>query len=283
MKKLLLFGALSSSFFSIGQTVGGGVTDIDGNNYSTVIIGDQEWMSENLRVIRYNNGDSIPNVTTDGAWNALTTGGFCWYNNDNQYDLVYGKLYNWFTIDDSRGVCPTGWRVPSDSDWSTLINFLDNSSDSTVNGIESTVAGGMLKETGLTYWDSPNTGATNSSGFSARSAGSRGFSAFDPTFGTHALWWSTDEGQGWEGRSRWVIFDSANSGRGLNTKESGFSVRCLQDYTGGGVGLIEINDEPKSLVKIVDLMGRETKFKPNTVLIYIYSDGSTERIMKLEE
>jgi uncharacterized protein (TIGR02145 family) len=281
MKKLLLFGILSFSFISFGQTVGAGVTDIDGNNYPTVIIGDQEWMSENLRVIRYNNGDSIPNVTLDWEWNALTSGAYCWYNNDNQYDLEYGKLYNWYTVDDSRNVCPTGWRVPSDSDWSTFINSLDNSSDSTVNGIESTVAGGMLKETGLTYWDTPNTGATNSSGFSARSAGSRGSSAFDPTFGTHALWWSGNEGQSWEGISRWAIFDSANSGRGFNTKESGFSVRCMKDAS--GVGLIELNENERTLIKIVDLMGRETEFKPNAVLIYIYDDGSTERLMKIEE
>jgi uncharacterized protein (TIGR02145 family) len=205
------------------------VTDIDGNVYQTVQIGNQIWMKENLRTTKYSNGDAIPYITDNSSWYGLSSGAYCWMNNDSQKDLSYGKLYNWYAAFDSRGLCPVGWRVPSDSDFATLINFLDNNSNPMVNGVESSIAGGYMKEIGELYWGQPNVNATNSSGFSARGAGSRGSWGFDNNFGEGTLWWTTNQGQSWEGISRWVQRNSGNSGRGFNTKQSGFSVRCLKD------------------------------------------------------
>ena len=142
--------------------IGAGVSDIDGNNYKTIIIGSQEWMSENLKTSRYNNGDSIPNIKDDLTWLNLTTGAFSYYGNDFSNNETYGKLYNFYTIVDSRGVCPTGWHVPtSNNNISALTNFLGSN------------PGGKLKQTGNIYWGTPNVGATNQSGFSALPGGYR--------------------------------------------------------------------------------------------------------------
>ncbi len=229
MKKLITILCLSFIKTILAQTPGNGVTDAEGNNYGTVIIGDQEWMSENLRVSQYSNGDLIPNIEDNNTWYGLSAGAFCWMNHDNQNDIPYGKLYNWYTVVDSRNLCPTGWRVPTDSDFATLINFLDPNSNVSVNGIESSIAGGMLKETGVQFWNSPNVDATNSSGFSARGAGARSMWDFESNFNEGTLWWTSSEGQDWEGISRWVHRETGNSGRGFNTKQSGFSVRCMRD------------------------------------------------------
>jgi uncharacterized protein (TIGR02145 family) len=234
LKSILLTAvALLNLTYSVySQTYGNGMVDIDGNNYPTVIIGNQEWMSENLRVSKYDNGDNIPNIVDNSTWNSLTTGAFCWYNHNNGYDASYGKLYNWFTTVDSRSLCPSGWRVPSDNDFAALISYLDANANNSVNGIESTIAGGLLKESGTSHWNTPNVDATNSTGFSARGTGSRSWWDFDPNFGEGTLFWTTNQGQSWEGISRWVQRGSGNSGRGFNTKESGFSVRCMKDYQG---------------------------------------------------
>jgi uncharacterized protein (TIGR02145 family) len=275
MKKLLLFGALIISSNLSAQTPGGGVTDIDGNTYETVVIGTQEWMASNLRVSRYNNGDSIlfePNLAN---WNSLSVGAFTWHSNDQNYDLTYGKLYNWFTVSDSRGVCPTGWHIPETNEFSELFTTLGGTG----------VAGGAMKDTIPGYWNAPNTGANNSSGFNALpGAGVNSpLSIFGP-LGENAQWWTSSETISDPSKADRIIiyYNMASALYDNAPKPVGLSLRCLQN-NGGGVGLIELNDEPKSLVKIIDFMGRETEFKPNTPLIYIYSDGSTERVMKLEE
>ena len=102
----------------------GSVTDIDGNTYRTIVIGEQEWMAENLMVEHYANGDWIPNVTNDAQWGNLSTGAWCYYNNDPQFECPYGKLYNWYTVADPRNVCPTGWHVPTDAEYTILTNYL---------------------------------------------------------------------------------------------------------------------------------------------------------------
>jgi len=140
----------------------GAITDIDGNVYHAVTIGTQTWMVENLKVTKLNDGTSIPNVTALTAWNNLTTPGYCWYNNDIANKKLYGALYNWYNVSTGK-LCPTGWHVPSVTEWTTLINYLGGES----------VAGGKLKETGTTHWVTPNTGATNTSGFTALPAGIR--------------------------------------------------------------------------------------------------------------
>lgn len=140
----------------------GSLTDQDGNTYPTILIGTQEWMAENLRTTSYANGDPIPNITDDTLWCSLTTGAWCHYNNDNQFENTYGKLYNWYTVDDSRNVCPTGWHVPSLAEIDTLSNFLGSN------------AGDKMRSVCDQYWYQPDFGATNESGFSGIGGGHRG-------------------------------------------------------------------------------------------------------------
>jgi uncharacterized protein (TIGR02145 family) len=149
---------------------------------SSVIIGTQTWMLRNLDVITYRNGDSIPQVTDPTQWSGLTTGAWCWYNNDSANGAVYGKLYNWYAVNDSRGLAPAGYHIPTASEWQTLTNALGGLS----------LAGGDLKEAGTTHWSDPNTGATNNSGFTGLPGGNRG--AFNGTFSNInniGYWWTS--------------------------------------------------------------------------------------------
>jgi len=139
------------------------VTDIDGNCYRTVTIGTQVWMAENLKVTHDCNGEAIPNVTDGATWAGLTAGAYCEYNNDVNNVATYGRLNNWYAVADSRNISPAGWHVASDAEWQTLSIFLGGDA----------IAGGKMKETGTTHWYSPNTGATNESGFSALPGGYR--------------------------------------------------------------------------------------------------------------
>ena len=123
-KKNLLITAIAVfgiSSTTLAQTPGVGVTDFDGNNYTTVIIGNQEWIGENLRASHYSNGEIISNITNINQWSNLTTGAWAHYNNDIQFENPYGKLYNWYAVVDTRNICPSGWHVPSDNDWNELI------------------------------------------------------------------------------------------------------------------------------------------------------------------
>jgi len=197
------------------------VTDYDGNTYETVQIGTQTWMKQNLKVTHYRNGDAIPNVTDNTAWTALTTGAYCNYSNDVATADIYGKLYNYYTVVDNRNLCPAGWHVPSDAEWTTLETYLGGSN----------VAGGKLKEIGTTHWVSPNTGADNTSGFTALPGGIRNHD--DGTYhanGGLGFWWSTTENSA---NTAWYCYLSTSDGfskryydRG---KSGGFSVRCLKN------------------------------------------------------
>ena len=144
------------------------VTDVDGNHYHVVLIGGQSWLRENLRVKHYRNGDAIPAVTVDNLWKNLTTGALCAYDNLESNVPAYGYLYNWYALTDARGLCPAGYHVPADGEWAVLGTQLGGD----------TIAGGKLKSTGTIeqstgLWYAPNTGATNSSGFSGLPAGYR--------------------------------------------------------------------------------------------------------------
>jgi uncharacterized protein (TIGR02145 family) len=206
----------------------GTLTDQEGNIYKTIVIGTQEWMAENLNTSIYQNGEVIANVADEDQWFNLNTGAWCYYNNDNQYECPYGKLYNWYAVADPRNVCPTGWHVPTDAEWSVLINFLDPNSDGG-NNIPNN-AGGKLKSTGFQYWLIPNIDATNESGFSGLPGGGRVITAPYRTIGEYANWWSSSEGasnNGW-GRDLSYIY-SWVSLYYFNFKSFGFSVRCLRD------------------------------------------------------
>ena len=195
------------------------MTDQEGNSYQTIKIGEQEWMAENLRTTSYANGDSIPNVTDANQWENLTTGAWAHYNNDSQYENPYGKLYNWYTVNDSRNVCPTGWHVPSDAEWTVLSDYLGGES----------VAGGKMKSTGTQYWESPNAAATNESGFSGLPGGIRINNGSFYELALLGFWWSSTE----EGANN-SLYSQLRYGDGSVYRDNGgesfgLSVRCLRD------------------------------------------------------
>jgi uncharacterized protein (TIGR02145 family) len=195
----------------------------DTDVYTAVQIGDVGWMSKNLNVTFYRNGDPIPQVTDQTKWNNLKTGAWCYYNNDPSNGTVYGKLYNWYAVNDSRGLAPEGWHVPREEEWTVLMDFLGGSNE----------AGGKLKSTGTTkepggLWKAPNMGATNESGFTALPAGVRedyGFGGIE----TAAYWWSASEFDEDEAHSLFVVFMESSVIRPSNKKHYGYSVRCIKD------------------------------------------------------
>ncbi len=199
------------------------MSDADGNVYKTVIIGTQTWMAENLKTTKYRDGlTNIPLETGNANWAGLTTPAYCWYANDETTNKpVYGAMYNWFTVN-TGNLCPTGWRVPTDDDWTTLTTFLGGES----------VAGGKLKETGTDHWLTPNTGATNESGFTALPGGYR--YRLDGTFndiGKLSYWWSSTEYIYDPAKAyyREMFNDQAAVYREGATKTAGKYVRCLKE------------------------------------------------------
>ncbi len=197
-----------------------------------VQIGTQIWMTRNLNVTRYRNGDPIPQVTNATQWANLTTGAWCYYQNNTSNGIVYGKLYNWYVLNDPRGLAPTGWHVPTDAEWSTLINCLDPNADG--GNILPNVAGGKMKATGTIQagtglWQYPNAEVTNASGFTGLPGG---FRDVDGTFGDvrkFGYWWSSSEYFTMYAWYRNLNFDSSNATRSYNSMNYGFSVRCLKD------------------------------------------------------
>lgn len=204
------------------------VTDIDGNVYQTVVIGSQTWMTENLRTSHYASGDAIINVTDSIEWTGLTSGAWAHYNNDSQYEIPYGKLYNHYAVVDQRNVCPTGWHVPTDAEWTEMLTLLDPFTCGTCVGGSHSNAGAMMRTTGTTLWPWPNSSATNSSGFSAVPGGFRPGS--DGSFwnlGTQGYWWSSSVA----GSSAWsrCVRETNDVPRQNYQLDYGLSVRCVQD------------------------------------------------------
>jgi uncharacterized protein (TIGR02145 family) len=196
---------------------------------TTVTIGTQVWTTKNLDVATYSDGTVIPQVTDPTAWENLTTGAWCYYNNDSGTGTTYGKLYNWYAVagihdtdpnTPNKKLAPTGYHVPTDSEWSTLRTYLGGES----------VAGGMMKATGTTLWTSPNTAATNSSGFTGLPGGYRfNFGSFS-SIGKFGYWWSSSESSAANAWYRDLGYLNGYALRyfGLG-KTNGFSVRCLRD------------------------------------------------------
>lgn len=195
------------------------VTDIDGNTYLPVTICNQVWTSSNLNVTHYRNGDLIPQVTDPTAWANLTTGAWCYYNNDPANGAIYGKLYNWFAVNDPRGLAPQGWHIASDAEMTSLTTCLGGE----------LIAGGFMKEIGTTHWASPNTGATNSTGFIGLPGGYRSFFGVfaDVTLGGN--WWTSTQANATEGWLRKLSYNNANLTRLGATKTLGLSVRCIKN------------------------------------------------------
>jgi uncharacterized protein (TIGR02145 family) len=193
--------------------------DVDGNVYTTVTIGTQVWMAENLKTTKYRNGNAIPTNLTDAAWGSTTTGAYAIYNNDADNNTTYGKVYNWYAVADSRNLCPVGWHVPSDGEWTILENHLGGAS----------VAGGKLKSTS-SLWTAPNANATNESGFSGLPGGFRFSGGIYLDVGGYGFWWSSTElfptSNAWY---RNLLYNVGNSGRDNLSKRNGYSVRCIKD------------------------------------------------------
>ena len=206
------------------------IFDEDSNGYGTIIIGEQEWMAENLKTTKYNNGVSIPNVSDDLNWAKSTSGAYCWYKNDKtQFGDAYGALYNWHAVN-TGNLCPKGWHVPTDAEWGTLVQFIDPTSSTFV----SFIAGGKLKSTRTApdahpRWDSPNVGAIDEYGFSALPAGYRDTDGtFDGALYT-CFFWSSSEKNALFGQCRGIYNIDSNIGWSYLNKQDGFSVRCLRN------------------------------------------------------
>ncbi len=210
----------------------GSVTDGDGNTYTTVTIGSQVWMKENLKTSKYRNGNPIPTNLSDTDWENTTSGAYAIYNNDAANNTTYGKLYNWYAVADSRGLCPAGWHVPTDHDWQLLTKYLDPSADT--SQCCSNIAGGKMKSTGTIeagtgLWYSPNQDATNSSGFTGLPGGYRNGNVSYANIGNFGYWWSSTESPSTNAWYRGLYSYYGVSYRNGGTKAYGFSVRCLRD------------------------------------------------------
>lgn len=187
------------------------------SNIPSIKIGTQLWTSKNLDVVIYRNGDVIPQVKDTSQWANLTTGAWCYYNNDSNNSSFHGKLYNWYAVNDPRGLAPVGWHTPSRDDWAKLITFLGGDS----------LAGGKMKAT--TLWASPNTGATNESGFTALPSGYRKYDGNFYFIGTNGYWWFSNEYDAATALERSLSFDYNDCYLYFYDKRNGMSVRCIKN------------------------------------------------------
>jgi uncharacterized protein (TIGR02145 family) len=211
---IFLFGGCKKDEIEFGS-----VTDIEGNIYKTVKIGTQWWMAENLKSTKYQNGDLI-GTTSPATLDIVeeSTPKYQWASgNDENNVAVYGRLYTWFALTDERNVCPPGWHIPTHTEWQTLETYLGGE----------LVAGGKLKESGLAHWNTPNTGATNSIGFSALPAGERNSSG-QFGIGYTATFWSSS-GPWTYSWCRILFHDFKNIYTDITNKRCGFSARCVKD------------------------------------------------------
>ena len=203
----------------------GSVSDIDGNTYKTIQIGTQTWMAENLKTTKFNDSSSIDGVLDDILWWYLARPAYCWYGNNANNMAIYGALYNWYSIDAEtnrhKNICPAGWHVPTDTEWTTLTDHLGGYS----------IAGGALKETGKLHWITPNFGATNESGFTALPGGYRDYNGKFNSYGIgfSGYWWSSPDSNnsGVLFRQLFYYYSSVHIVEGA--KNDGFSVRCIMD------------------------------------------------------
>lgn len=199
------------------------IKDVDGNVYKTVFIGSQHWMAENLKTSKYNDGTEIPNVKNSSDWWKLTTGAWSYYNSDSSFNVKYGKLYNWRATNPEyngyKNVCPFGWHVPSDKDWSLLID--------SVGGIYN--GGSKLKEVGNSSWKTQNTDAVNSSLFTALPGGLLNYSFISVGEGSLGYWWSSDKYDSYFGNCIELRKDNGVINRYRNVFNVGMSIRCIKD------------------------------------------------------
>jgi uncharacterized protein (TIGR02145 family) len=172
----------------------------------------------------------IAQVTDSATWASLTTGAWCYYNNDPANGKIYGKLYNWYAVNDLRGLAPQGWHIPNDTDWNRLLKFLDPSSDTLAkNAVQSTSAGGSMKEKGTTHWLTPNTGATNVYGFDALPSGLRNGKAIFDVNRYVGIWWSSSAYSATIAWTRSTFNDNTNVSKLNAVKSIGLAIRLVKD------------------------------------------------------
>jgi len=258
----------------------GQISDIDGNTYKTILVDDKVWFSENLKVTRFQNGDTIPQVSDSAMWSALTGPGMCSYQNDSAFDCPYGKLYNHHVARDPRNPCPFGWRVPSLTDLYDLIFFLDPNANPQQPGNQPNTAGGQLKSVGLTYYQPPNAGATNSSGFSAIPNGGRNpqgqFSLSNDAAASY--WLSTQVGPGMgfflelAYPQNWAVRNAYFSGYGV-------CIRCVTDLS-----TLNINETHIPTFNVYpNPAGEYIKINSNELIVgkeYVISDFTGRQLLR---
>jgi uncharacterized protein (TIGR02145 family) len=210
---------------------GPNVTDIDGNVYQSVTNCGLTFTKQNLNVSKYSDGTPIPQVTDPTQWANLTTGAWCYYNNTTANGTTYGKLYNWYAVAGiydaasaanpalRKKLAPTGWHIPSDAEWTQLTDCLGGES----------VAGGKMKSTGTSLWLSPNTAATNESGFTGLPAGWRNSDGTFVGVGNYGFWWSSSKFGTAGAWACYLYYSFGNASIGNSINRLGFSVRCLRD------------------------------------------------------
>lgn len=225
--------------------------DIDGNIYNTIKIGTQTWMVENLKTTHYRNGDVIPKITDNLEWAAYKVGAWCDLNNNFDNGIKYGKMYNWYVIGDSRGITPAGWHIPSDTEWTTLTNYLITNGynyDGTTSGNK--IAKSLAAKTDWNFYNSigvvGNDLTTNNiTGFSAMPGGSRGYKGVFYDQGNEAWWWSSTETDAWDVWCTYLFYGNRGVLK-LNTgKANGFYIRCIMDNLSTGTQKTEINNSIK--------------------------------------
>ncbi|MCC6541967.1 MAG: T9SS type A sorting domain-containing protein [Flavobacteriales bacterium] len=268
---LLLFtgGELPPSSHSCGATnvhntnvQYGTMTDQEGTPYRTVQIGDQVWMAENLMTSHYTNGDEIPTIPAAGnLWNSTFTGASCWLNDDSAtYACPYGKLYNWYAADDSRNVCPTGWHVPSITEFNTLLDHLGPT------------AGGQMKTQGVQYWTGGNLGGSNASGFSGLPTGTRWQDSYGEQGILAHFWCSTTDEVGLVNSDLVRLhFGQTNADVFTWDNRRGESIRCIQDVVSTGTGFgndeqpaLHVYPNPSHGAFMIELSGPD----PATILVF---------------
>lgn len=206
------------SFKTIAADGTTGTLTYNGYTYKTVYINGKEWLAENLRTTTYNDGQAIPNVTDNATWEGLSTGAYCWYNNNIIYQSVWGALYNWHAINTGK-LAPAGWHVATYAEWNALKTYLGGTD----------VAGGKLKEVGTTYWTSPNTGATNATGFTAVAGGARRYDGTFQHLGFQGFWWNATEYNATNAKNMVMSYISSGLFSFDDSKASGYSVRLVRD------------------------------------------------------
>ena len=195
------------------------ITDIDGNTYKTITIGTQTWMAENLKTTKYNDGTTIPNITNFNEWESLSTGAYCNYRNDTTEGSIHGRLYNWYAVNTGK-LCPVGWHVPSDAEWTTLTDYLGGATD----------AGNLLKEIGSYHWGNENANATNSSGFTGIPGGVRSNGLDYFYISNSGYWWSsTQSSVPNNATGRYMVSALNFMNITTNYKSGGLSVRCVMN------------------------------------------------------